>query len=64
MKVLLFTGVIFVSYNCNVSLVVIPNEHVHSILIANKLHCKVHNIINYLTNYNYSCGNIPVCILA
>ena len=36
MKVLLFIGVTFVSFNCNMYLVVIPNEHVHSILMANK----------------------------
>ena len=36
MKVLLFIGITFVLFNCTVSLVVIPNEDVHSILIASK----------------------------
>ena len=40
MKVLLFIGITFVLFNCTVSLVVIPNEHVHSILIASKFRYK------------------------
>ena len=40
MKVLIFIDVTFVSCNCNVSLVAIPNENVHSILIAKQIQTK------------------------